>query len=255
MTDEVTAPPPDLTKPHDIPPGAQAMLGRLIQKDPRNAQYPLPKRALPKTVRKKMWNALPPLDQGNTSQCVAYTGYQWLRTGPITNLRAPKLTHGEEMAWVPPFEPSELYVWAQQADEWPGENYDGTSGLGLMKALKERGYITEYRWALDVDTIFAWLLTSGPVCMGTYWYRDMFTPTKDGWIQPMGPEEGGHEYLLIGADLDKKCPYDGSVGAVRMLNSWGDTWGQKGRAWISKANLDYLLKHDGDCCTATEVKK
>jgi C1A family cysteine protease len=82
----------------------------------------------------------------------------------------------------------------------------------------------------------------------------MFMPTEDGWLRVIGPEDGGHEYLLIGADRDKKCPHDGSIGAVRMLNSWGPNWGENGRAWISRANLEYLLKNEGDCCTATELK-
>jgi hypothetical protein len=239
MTEEPTM---DITPPE---PGSLTGLGRLPAVDPRNTEYPLPRKRVSSDVRKRFWNVPGVLDQGATSQCVAYTGYNWLRAGPCTNLRKQPV----------PFTPAQLYKWAQDLDEWPGSNYDGTSGTGLMKALKREGYILEYRWAFDVDTIFAWLLTEGPVCFGSWWYRDMFMPTHDGWIRAMGPEDGGHEYLLIGADRDKKSPYDGSVGAVRMLNSWGANWGQKGRAWISRANLEYLLKNQGDCCTATEVKK
>jgi hypothetical protein len=187
-----------------------------------------------------MWSSAGVLDQGATPHCVGFTGYNWLRAGPVTNRKLP-------------FTPADLYNWAQMQDEWPGTNYDGTSALGLMKALKERGYVTEYRWALDIETIFAWLITSGPLLMGSWWYMDMSIVDKMGFIQPTGEQQGGHEYLLIGADRDKSCP-DGTKGAIRMINSWGTGWGQQGRAWISRAHLESLLRNEGDCCSATEVK-
>lgn len=218
-----------------------AGLGRIARVDPRNANYPLPKQRVPAGVRARQWNVPSVLDQGSTPQCVAYTGYQWLRAGPICNRKLA-------------FQPADLYHWAQEQDEWPGESYDGTSGLGMMKALQAQKFITEYRWAFDVDTIFSWILTSGPVCFGSNWHRQMFMPTNDGWLLAEGDNDGGHEYLLAGAHLDKKSPHDGSVGAVRMINSWGSGWGQKGRAWISRATLASLLADSGDCCTATELK-
>jgi hypothetical protein len=217
-----------------------AGLGRLIERDDRSAQFKLPRTTAPSTVRRKMWYAAPVLDQLSTPHCVGFTGFSWLQAGPIVNKKLA-------------FTPGDVYKWAQDRDEWSGTNYDGTSGLGLMKALLEKGYITEYRWAYDIETIFNWLLTSGPLCFGSYWHRDMFTPGDDGFIVVGGPEDGGHEYLLCGADRDRKCP-DGTTGAVRMQNSWGKGWGQKGRAWISKKDLETLLKNEGDCCTGTEVK-
>jgi Papain family cysteine protease len=217
-----------------------AGMGRLIQKDHRNLQFPLPKMEVPDDVRRRFWWAGDVYDQGDTPQCVGYAGYGWLTGGPIVN--------------KPNFTQADLYHWAQERDEWPGEGYDGTSTLGLMKALKDKNYIGEYRWATDAETLIAWLLMKGPVLVGTSWFRDMFTPhNKTGFIHPTGADDGGHEWRIIGADRDK-IGDDGKKGAVRMVNSWGKKWGLQGRAWIGFDDLDFLIKHDGEAVTVDELK-
>jgi hypothetical protein len=212
-----------------------AGMGRLIQKDERNHPMPL----IATTVRRRMWSAGEVLDQGDTPQCVGYAGWGWLESGPIVN--------------KPKFSPTDLYHMAQDNDEWPGRDYDGSSTLGLMKALKIAGYVKSYVWATDAETLVAWILSTGPVLVGTNWLRDMFTPDHFGFIEAIGVVDGGHEWRIIGADRDKTC-YDGSKGAVRMVNSWGRNWGDNGRAWVSFADLDKLIKAEGEAATATEIK-
>jgi len=216
-----------------------AGLGRLRQWDKRNLAYPLPRKRVPREIRRRMWNAGEVLDQGDTPQCVGYAGWGWLAGGPVVNR--------------PKFTPTELYRWAQERDQWPGTNYDGTSTLGLMKALKDQGYITEYRWALDAETVAAWVLTTGPVVVGTNWHLEMFMPDRDGFIEPLGEIVGGHEWRIVGADRDKVCP-NKSRGACRMVNSWGRGWGESGRAWISFQHLDQLIHDDGEAVTSPEIK-
>jgi len=217
-----------------------AGMGRLVQHDRRNASFPLPKVAVPAGVRKRMWWGGAVYDQGDLPQCVGYAGFGWLTGGPVVN--------------HPHFTPADLYHWAQEADEWPGQDYDGTSTLGLMKALKGKDYIDEYRWATDADTLVAWILAKGPVLVGTDWYKDMFTPeNKNGFIRPTGDNQGGHEWRIAGVDLDEKCP-DGTTGAVRMINSWGKAWGEQGRAWVSIKDLDFLVKNNGEAVTVPELK-
>jgi hypothetical protein len=217
-----------------------AGLGRLVQKDARNANFPLPKQAVPPDVRERFWWGSQVLDQGDTPQCVGYAGYGWLAGGPITN--------------KPPFSATDLYHWAQERDEWPGQDYDGSSTLGLMKALKEKGYISEYRWAFDAETLVSWILTKGPVLVGTNWYTDMFMPNiYNGFLEVDGQNVGGHEWRIVGADRDKMCP-DKTIGAVRMVNSWGYGCGDHGRAWVSFKDLDRLIKEDGEAVTAIEIK-
>lgn len=213
-------------------------LGRLREWDEQNLEYKLPRKAVPPGVNYRYWWTPEIVNQGNKPYCVGYSGYTWLRCGPIYN--KPELT------------PDELYFLAQDNDEWPGRDYDGSSGLGLMKGLKDKGYVNEYRWALDANTALAWVLTTGPVLAGTNWYSGMSDPDKNGYIHPKGVMEGGHEWCITGASRTKVNP-DKSVGAFRMTNSWGDDWADGGRSWITKNEFDALLHEQGDCVTPTEI--
>jgi len=59
-----------------------------------------------------------------------------------------------------------------------------------------------------------------------------------------GSVEGGHAYLICGANNKKRM--------LRMINSWGN-WGQNGKAWIRYEDFQKLLDADGEACTAKEV--
>lgn len=219
--------------------GELSGLGRRASTDHRDRNYLLPHRPEAAQREHRYWATKPPLDQGDTPQCVGYAGYQWLTSYPISN--------------VPKFTPTDLYHQAQLADEWPGENYDGTSVRGLFKALKNDGYVSEYRWASDVAAIVDHLLTVGPVVMGTIWTYGMFMADNEGFIDDVdGEVAGGHAYLLIGASRSKMSSH--GVGAVRIFNSWGSNWCDGGRAWLSFKALDWLLHQDGDACAANEIK-
>lgn len=219
-------------------------MGRLPQPDGRNMNFLLPRVEVPREVRHRFWNSGGVLDQGDSSMCVGFAGWGWLAGGPVVNR--------------PAFTPADLYQWARASDEWPGEDYEGTSTLGLMKALKEKGYIDEYLWATDAETLVAWVLTTGPVLVGTNWYMDFFTPTvtrRGEFLFPNKSElAGGHEWRIVGADRDKACP-DGTRGAVRMVNSWGTGWGEQGRAWMTLPVLQRLLdEEEGEAVTCREIK-
>lgn len=219
------------------PVGSLIGLGRLASLDERDRQFLLPRRASVRTFQS--WLAPGPvLDQGATSQCVAYSGGKYLLAHPVVN-RLPDL--------------AQLYRECQQTDEWPGEDYDGTSVRALMKVLQRRGLISEYRWAFDVPTLTGTLLDRGPVVMGTTWTMDMFMPDRHGYIFPTGETVGGHAYILVACNMTRKNP-DGSVGAVRMINSWGPGWGQSGRAWITLNSVKQLLDDWGEAAMATELR-
>ncbi|MGH7186579.1 MAG: hypothetical protein ACREIB_09935 [Pseudomonadota bacterium] len=217
--------------------------GRLIAKDARDHKFlmkPDKKEAAKTDSRSWAVGAGMPLNQGATPQCVAYSGFGYLLTSPIRNR--------------PKFKPKWLYDNCQQADEWPGEDYDGTSVRALFKVLKREGYCSGYEWAFSFAPILAQVLTVGPVVLGTDWMAGMDEPGPGGYIWPAGENLGGHAWLLVGANRNRKNP-DRSVGAFRMMNSWGDDWGAKGRAWITFAAVDELIKADGEACTSVEVLK
>jgi hypothetical protein len=216
--------------------------GRRPSKDARDRNYPIPnRRSAAKAITQKTWYSKGVLDQGNTSQCVAYSGVKYLTTAPVMNK---------------PLVPLEIYKECLKVDEWPGEDLEnGTSVRALFKVLKRRGLVTEYRWAFDCETVVNHVLTTGPVVMGTLWDAELSNADHHGYIAPgkdIANEQDGHAWLVIGANRKRKNP-DRSIGAARMINSWGPNWNGSGRAWMSFKDLDKLIKLDGEACVATEV--
>lgn len=221
--------------------GREHGLGRLMAKDQNDHKFLM--RRMAEEAAKivcKTWRCYGVLDQGKTNQCVGYSVWNWLASGPIIN--------------VPRFAPEWLYRESQKEDEWPGEDYEGTSGRGAFKVLLREGFIGEYRWAFDAATILDHLLAVGPVVVGTNWYKDMDTPDANGVIHIGGNKEGGHEYLLIGGHRDRKFKSIGRKPVVRIVNSWGVGWGQRGRAWMLLEDLERLMHEDGEASIANEVK-
>jgi len=217
-------------------------LGRKYKADDRDLLHLIPHRSLSELFGWRFWTSTGVLDQQGTAQCVGYSGFKYLTTGPIYNR-------------FPGHQPQDLYAECLKVDEFPGEDWEGgTSVRALFKVFKRLGYVTGYQWAFDADTVVGHLLTKGPVVMGTNWYRDMFMPhNRTGYMSVSGPQDGGHAWLIVGVDRNRKNP-DGTRGAVRMINSWGKDWGQSGRAWLTIEDLDRLVKEEGEACVATEVK-
>lgn len=214
-------------------------LGRRHAPDPRDAEYPM-RPAIPVTAERPTWKYWWDRgwwgNQGATPQCVGYAWTHWIEDGPVTH--APK--HPGGLA----FDPSEVYRNAQHVDEWPGTGYDGTSVRGGAKVLTKMDLISEYRWAWDLETVLDALRYAGPVVVGTWWYSEMSTPDAKGIIRVGGNRAGGHAYVLNGFNENR--------GLVRMKNSWGRGWGDKGRAWIPFAHMERLIREDGEACLAIE---
>src|SRR5687767_5501565 len=102
-------------------------LGRVPVTDLKDHQY---KVALPRKatdIPYKFYPTGPILDQEMTSQCVVYSGEQFLRTGPISNKRLP--------------DKYSTYKRCQTLDEFPFDgDDDGTSVRALFKVYQELGY-------------------------------------------------------------------------------------------------------------------
>lgn len=185
-------------------------------------------------------------DQGNTPRCVAYAWLHWAEDGPVTH--EPRFPGGG-----PIIDPAFLYCRAQTVDEWPGDcstnNYDGTSVRAGAKILQRNRIISSYWWANDVQDIIDAILYSGPVVVGTWWYRDMFypDPAKDYIIKPGNQVAGGHAYVLNGVNVEK--------GLFRIKNSWGRDWGKRGFAYITLDDFATLLNRSGEACLAVEKER
>jgi len=209
-------------------------LGRLPAVDERDAGYRmasvLPSDAPTRTYR--YWTPQrPTLDQGRTSSCVGQAWSQWAGCGPIRNIGV---------------DPYDVYEASQRIDEWPGEAYDGTSVRAGAKVMQGRGIISSYVWGDDAETVGAFILTTGPVVLGTRWFGKMFYPDERGFVVPEGWDAGGHAYLATG--------YSRTRGVFRLQNSWGEAWGDSGRFWLLGEHLDQLIRDQGEACAALEVR-
>lgn len=213
-------------------------MGRsLIHHDDRSRAYPARAVVATDQPRTKTWRRGGAYDQGQTSTCVAQTGKGILNTAPAS-------------AWTPyrtraRYSTDDLYRGAQERDQWPGESptYEGTSGLGLCRYLLERGLIREYRWCFGLADVLLAVSHIGPVGLGVWWYDSMFRPDDRGLITVSGGRAGGHEVELIGVDTDRE--------EVVFMNSWGETWGDRGRGRLSWTDLDRLLNEHGDAFVVT----
>lgn len=207
-------------------------LGRLPAEDERDMQYRLAAQPL-LLPDYKYYSTGPVLDQGAYPHCVGYAWRQWLSSALLKTKTGPTATY--------------IYTEAQKVDEWPGENYAGTSVRGGAKILRSIGHIDNYFWAWDAPTIKNFILSGqGTVVVGTNWYENMFAPDAAGFLRPTGPNVGGHAYLLVGFSQDRN--------AFRMINSWGRAWGEAGRAWVHFDDMALLISQNGEACTAYEKR-
>lgn len=219
-------------------------LGRHVEHDPRSLNYAhgvLPKSA----VRSVDWTRRVPIfDQGSLGSCTgnAAAGLIGTDSATRTGLTTVHLT-GDTIAWPVDEELAvEVYKLATTLDAIDGTyppDDTGSSGLGAAKALKKLGLATSYRHAFSLDTLKS-ALQQGPVMVGTVWLQSMFQVGSDGFVivDSTSAVAGGHEYVLSAFDADRL--------AFRLDNSWGDGWGLRGSAWLTEADVQWLLSQQGD---------
>lgn len=214
--------------------------------DPRSRAYPV--RAAIGTVerRKKFWRAhRQRLDQGREGACV---GYAW--TAEL--MATPRIV-------VPPnpqHYASSLYREAQRHDEWPGENYEGTSVVAAARIIRDRGLITEYRWAFGIDDVIDTLCApyrdgGGPVIIGIPWLDGMYQTRPSGLVEVNGRVVGGHALLCTGYHPGIRLRGEGWFQrheVIKWRNSWGKGYGRNGDGYIRVTDLANLLANNGEAC-------
>lgn len=182
--------------------------------------------AAPMKGRNCTWKRTLWLDQGNEGACTGFGLSHVLGT-------TPRRVGGIDNPYA-----QQRYYRARQEDQWPGENYDGSSVLGAMEAAKDDGIITSYHWATTLEEIVYGVSYHGPMEIGINWYEGMWTPDANGLLQITGKIAGGHALCIGGVNMKAET--------FLLYNSWGPTWGNNGGALISFDNMNRLLKEEGE---------
>jgi hypothetical protein len=205
----------------------------------------------PERAHRKHYTELLRVDQGPIGQCTMASAAHIVAAGPIT--QRPYYVN------APHFDTIQAYCRAQEIDRrtygWTEPTYcqdhrRGDTGATMRSAaqvLREKAYIGHFWWLSSVDELLVYLTNVGPVWMGTWWYAGMNRPDSRGFIHPTGRKEGGHAYVL------DEIAWRGEY--VWMLNSWGRTWGHRGRAKLSFESLRMLMGDWGEALAVTEVRK
>jgi Papain family cysteine protease len=203
-------------------------LDRLAQFDERSRAYPI--RALvPKTLRSYTWSVGAFLDQGQEGACVGFAWAHELAARPKINPVSEDLARNR------------IYKRAQTIDEWPGEQYEGTSVIAGAKIVqKELAGMLEYRWGFGLQDLRLGVGHEGPAVLGVNWYEGMFNTLPDGFVQVAGGVAGGHAILCYSVNNKEKY--------FRLHNSWGPDWGQKGTCKVRFQDMERLLDEQGEAC-------
>lgn len=204
-------------------------LGRRVEQDDRDEQF-LARKLVATNVLSgyRYWNDPHWNDQNGHGTCVGHNGLNWWEDAPTLH---PEVE----------YDPIEFYKAVCLRDPFPendGGDLDyGTTVHAAAKEMAARGMIGTYVWAKDLTTVINWILSRGPVLVGTTWWNSMFdTPRRksaDGtyrltsYIDESMGVAGGHCYIWNGVNTKAKV--------FRMkLGSWNrDEFGDAGRAYIS----------------------
>ncbi len=162
-----------------------------------------------------------------------------------------------------------LYEMARRYDEWPGEDYTGSSARGAMKGWHKHGVCAEKDYPYKLRPGMKRGLTEQRVSsamrrpLGAYFrvnHRDLIAmhsaitevgvlyatatvhagwdaPGRDGVIHRSDEIRGGHAFAIVAYDED----------GFWLQNSWGKGWGRGGLARLS---YDDWLQHGTDVWVA-----
>jgi hypothetical protein len=213
-------------------------LGRHIEHDEMSRNYAVEadRGVQYKSVLHRRYGGV--LDQGQLGSCTGNACAGVINTLPVHVAGAHTLKETDAVA---------LYELATALDNIPGSyppDDTGSSGLAVAKAAQQKGYITSYNHAFSLDAALQ-ALQLGPVITGINWYEGFDQPdtTKHGLVEISGQIRGGHEIEILGFELMSSL----MDSLLIAENSWGNSWGVKGRFCFTVATWRTLLDQQGDC--------
>jgi hypothetical protein len=176
----------------------------------------------------KVWTtARVPLDQGAFPHCVGFAWAGWSVCLPV----AGKMTNADGHA-----------IWAdavrfdgKDPATWKG----GATCRSGLKAMKKRGRIASYFRTQSAEEARLYVLTRGPIVLGTLWWPNMSHPRNGLMTADGGKNEGGHAYIIRGSQN----------GRGKVRNSWGADWPDALMTWET---VQCLLDIGGECWAAVE---
>lgn len=155
--------------------------------------------------------------------------------------------------------PRGIYVLAKQYDEWPGEDYEGTSIIGGLKAVREIGAYLEDNWPYEnkskpktarktsykisayselkgVEQILN-ALRENKIIVAMIQVTDDFDKTdKDGRVTVKLPLK------TIGAKAISIVGYNKKTPEFKFANDWGAAWGKDGFGLIKDTDLTRIMQ-------------
>lgn len=201
------------------------------------------------------------LDQGNEGACTGFGLAAAINLLNRTRRDQPSLSS-----------PRMLYEMAKKHDEWPGEDYAGSSCRGAIRGWKNMGVCSSKEWPFIANRPGALTIErakAARACVLGAYYRlrpelndyhvalnevgaifvsadvhgGWYTPTplrKNGLavIKPATEKDGGHAFALVGYNAQ---------GFI-VQNSWGKKWGSQGFAiwlyedWLANINDGWVFR-------------
>jgi hypothetical protein len=192
----------------------------------------------------KLWaDAEVVLDQGQTPHCGGFGGCQFGNTDPVDDKYGNP--DGEK-----------LYYEAKVIDGEPNQE-NGTSVRSVVQALVNRGRVGTYAFSTNIETLKKFVLTNGPIMVGSDWLDGMFTPDANGYVVPTGNVAGGHFYLLRGflpaIPSPQGVPFVVKEDTFAFLNSWGPNWAASGYFYMTVKDFASVFANGGEACAAVEL--
>jgi C1A family cysteine protease len=191
--------------------------------------------SLPRSFRVRTCG--PVLDQGNAPRCVAYAA---ATVKMVDEWRERKVWYAFDEDW--------LYGLCKQRDgkpDRPGTNLrvafkivqkEGYVARGMyVRARRQAGPVRTFRLQHYVklgslQEIKEAVKLAGPVALGIRVDTGIYSPVKGVVPKPSGKPFGGHAVVVNG--------WDDGLRALRIKNSWGYDWGDRGFAWMPYEHLD-----------------